>query len=72
MNFYERLTTLYNDVQSRGINSEHCWQLMTIAEEMKIRDTTLDTFKREFNWWGGYENIWQPLFVKCIDACGVF
>lgn len=72
MNFYERLTTLYNNVQIYGIKSEHCWELMTIAEEMRLQSETLRTFKHDFNWWGGYENIWQPLYVECIDAIGVF
>lgn len=77
--FLMRLRMLYSNIQDYGINSEHCWNLMTIAEEMRREgygsqkfETTLREFKNNFTWWGDFQNIWQPLYAECMNELKVF
>lgn len=77
--FLMRLEMLYSNIQDYGINSEHCWTLMTIAEEMRREgygsrtfETALRDFKNNFTWWGDFQNIWQALYSECINELKVF
>ena len=77
--FRIRLEMNQNSIQDLGINSEHCWALMAIAEAMVNEgfgtnelEAELRIFKQNFNWWGGYHDIWQRLHAECVNALGVF
>ena len=67
-----KLDMLYNNIQDHGINPEHCWDLIKIADEM-IEDgygtynmvSKLGTFKENFVAHGSYYEIWQPLWFEC-------
>jgi hypothetical protein len=71
--FYMRLRMLRSNVQDFGINAEHCWELIKVAEEMKGVgyvgfDKELADFKQDFNWWGGYQNSWRNLHDQCMKV----
>lgn len=71
--FYMRLRKLRTSIYELGINAEHCWALIKISEEMGAAgytgfDRELTDFKRDFNWWGGYENSWRGLYDRCMRA----
>ncbi len=77
--FLLKLRMLYNSIQDYGINSEHCWDLMKIAEEMRGQgygdhkfEVELRAFKNNFTWWGDFQNIWQPVYSECMNALKVF
>jgi hypothetical protein len=77
--FLLKLRMLYSNIQDYGINSEHCWELMKIAEEMYAEgyaslkfDEELRAFKNNFTWWGDFQTIWQPLYSECMNALNVF
>jgi len=77
--FYMRLTMLYSNIQDYGINSEHCWDLMKIAEEMLMHgygsenlEMELRVFKNNFTWWGDFHNIWQKLYAECMVSLNIF
>lgn len=68
-----QLMRLYNDIHHNGISAQYCWDLMQIAETLgHTPDTKLARFKDEFNWWGGYEYIWQDLYNECMESLNLF
>lgn len=64
---------LYNNMRDIGLNPEHCWELLKIAEEMRIDHPDLDdeirNFVAMFNWWEGNQIVdaWIRLYNACID-----
>lgn len=77
--FRVRLEMNQNSIQDLGINAEHCWTLMTIAEQMRNEgygttglEDELRIFKQNFVWWGGYQTIWQNLHAECMNSLNVF
>ena len=77
--FLIKLRMLYSNIQDYGINSEHCWELMKIAEEMYSEGygsptfvEALRAFKNNFTWWADFHNMWQPLYAECMNELKVF
>jgi hypothetical protein len=72
--FYTRLTILYANMQDIGLNPEHCWELLKIAEDMQKAgysnlEHEIRNFVHAFNWWESLQlrDVWIRLYSACMD-----
>ena len=72
--FYTRLKILYANMRDIGLNPEHCWELLKIAEDMRNAgyqnlDGEIRNFVHAFNWWESLQihDVWTRLYSACMD-----